>query len=174
MEIEREFQEKSLIYFNGPMTLNFISFMGNYLQSVMHSEKYLMQEVFRIFVELTQNVSYFSAEMRPDSNGISSGSGWFSVQETPDWYRISTGNLIFKDDGPKLETYCNEINSLSADELRALKRNIRANAMINDVIARVGLIQTGIISSKSIDYRITPVDNMHSLFIISAFINRHK
>jgi len=172
MEIEREFQQNSLIYYQGPVTVNYISFMGNYLQSLLYTEKKLMQEIFRVFVELAQNVSYFSAETWTDINGIISGSGWFSVQVTEPAYKISTGNLIFKDDGTKLESYCREINSLSVEELRILKRDVRTKAMMNDVIARVGLIQTAIISGSHLEYRITPVDEGHSFFIISAFINR--
>lgn len=172
MEIEKEFHHNSLIFYQGPITVNYISFMGNYLQSLLHHEKKLMQEIFRVFVELTQNVSYFSAETRTDINGIISGSGWFSVQITEPGYKISTGNLVFKDDGIKLESYCSEINSLSVEELRILKRDVRTKAMMNDVIARVGLIQTAIISGNKLAYSITPVDDSHSFFIISAYINR--
>jgi hypothetical protein len=170
MGIDTEFQQNSLIYFQGPITVNFISFTANYLQSLLFSEKKLLQEIFRVFVELTQNISYYSDQTWEDKNGIRSGTGWFSVQDLQDRYMITTGNRIKISDGPKLEEYCKEINSLSVEERRKLKRDVRARAMLKDVNAHVGLIQISIISGSNLDYKITAVDKDHSFFTISASI----
>ncbi len=172
MGIEKEFQQNSLILFKGPVTVNFISYAGNYLQSLLYPEKRLLQEIFRVFVELTQNVSYYSAETWEDKNGVSSGVGWFSVQDFKNHYKITTGNLVKADDSPKLEAYCDEINSLSVEDRKKLKREVRSNAMLKDVNAQVGLIQVSIVSSNNLEYQIKEVDKNFSSFTISATINK--
>ena len=172
MIVPKEYQNNLLYLYQGPITVNLISFLGNYIQLFLNDDSVLLKRIFRIFVELTQNISYYSAEKKEDKNGIHCGIGWFSLQDFENYYRLSTGNLIRSEDGPTLKTYCKEINSLSEEQLRKLKRDIRAKALMKDVIAQVGLIQTGITSQNRLDCQITEMDKWHSFFILSAILNR--
>lgn len=172
MNIEKEYQDNALLLFHGPITVNLVSYMGNYIQSFLNPKPKILQQIFRVFVELTQNVSYYSEEIVKSKNGIECGKGWFSLQEFTDHYRLSTGNLITPADGVKLTNYCNEINSLTTEELRKLKRDVRAKAMMKDVNARVGIIQISIVSLNKLDFKIIDIDKSHSFFILSAFLKK--
>lgn len=170
MIIQTEYKDNALLYYQGPFTVNFISYMGNYFQSFLPQDAKFLQRAFRAFVELTQNVSYYSADKTETKNGIHCGTGWFSIQEIKGNYRLSTGNLIKTSDRLKLEAYCNEINTSSEDQLRKLKREIRSKSLMNDVIAQIGLIQIGIISSNKLDYHITEINKKHSFFVLSVVL----
>jgi len=172
MNIDPKYQENALLLFQGPVTVNLISYLGNYFQSFLPQDGKMLQRIFRVFVELTQNVSFYSNDIQEGKNGSCCGSGWFSVQDMEDQYQLSTGNLIKTSDGPKLEAYCSEINSLTGEELRKLKRDIRSNAMMRDVSAQVGLIQIGILSSNPITFQITKIDRVNSYFVVSAKISK--
>ena len=170
MNIDKKYQDHALLFFLGPVTVNLISYFGNYLQSFLPPDHKLFQQIFRVFVELTQNVSYYSAEKIKGKNNIDCGKGWFSIQNFSDCYKLSTGNLIKPEDGITLTDYCKEINSLPEEELRTLKREVRAKAFTEDVNARVGLMQICIVSNQKLEFEITEIDPSHSCFIISATI----
>jgi len=170
--IREEYQQNCLISYQGPITVHLISFIGNYIKSLINYDVKIMVKLFKIFIELTQNVSYYSAESKQVKDGINCGVGWFSVQEFENSLKITTGNKILKTDAPKLINYCNEINSLNEEELRELKRKTRAQAMVRDVGAHIGLIQTSLVSGNKLNIKIDPISNIHSFFTISTEVTK--
>ena len=172
MIIDKEYQENAMLLFQGPISVNFISYMGNYLQSLLPQDTAKLQQIFRVFVELTQNVSYYSEAISGDKNSINSGIGWFSFQDLDTRYRLTTGNLIKKEDEIKLTNYCNEINAMTVEGLRKLKREVRSQAFKREVNAQVGIIQIGITSANKIDAHVNKINDQHSFFIISAYLEK--
>ncbi len=166
------YNKENLLSYKGPITVNLVSFMGNYLKSMLKIDHMLLKRVFRIFIELTQNVSYYSAEVIEMDSGINSGAGWFEFNELKESYKITTGNLILKADGIKLSSNCNEINTLNDKQLRELKRKTRGQAMIKDVGAHIGLIQISILSQSRLNYKITELNDNLSFFTISVNIEK--
>ena len=171
MCIDNEYQKDSLLMFKGAFTVNLISILGNHLRLLINYDSKTFQKVFKIFIELTQNVYYYSVETTDLGDGIHGGSGWVSVQESADSFRITTGNKIHSEDAPKLVQYCNEINSLNDEEHRKLKRDTRSQAMVRDTGAHIGLIQTSIVSANKLAFSITENDN-HGEFVLSATIQK--
>jgi hypothetical protein len=166
--IKEEYQQNCLLTYLGPITVNLVSFLGNYIKSFIDYDTKVLVKLFKIYIELTQNVSYYSAETKEVKNGVNCGIGWFTVQEFDDSFRITTGNMILKTDAQKLTQYCNEINVLNEEELRELKRKTRAQAMVRDVGAHIGLIQTSLTSGSKLDFSIDPINRSHSFFTIST------
>jgi hypothetical protein len=168
MIIEKENQENSLMIYKGAFTVNLISILGNQIRLLPEIDFRIVQKLFRIFMELTQNVSYYSAEVVNIKSGVNCGSGWVTVQNFDDYMRVTTGNRIKSEHGPKLISYCNEINSFDEVQLRKLKRDIRSQALERDTGAQIGLIQTSIVSGNKLDYKIVPEDSENGFFIIST------
>jgi hypothetical protein len=168
MFIPKEYQERSLLMYQGVLTVNLISILGNHIRILPGHDPLLLQRIFKIFIELTQNVSYYSAENVEIKEGVFCGVGWVTLQEFGDSYYITTGNPIKTEHGPKLEQYCREINSLGEEALRTLKRKTRAQAMLRDINAHIGLIQTGLISGSKLDFQIADDDQSEKIFRISA------
>jgi hypothetical protein len=166
------YDKGSIISFKGPLTVGLLSFVGNSLRSIIKAEHSLEKRLFRIFIELTQNVSYYSAEVVEVEKGIKSGVGWFVINENDSHYSVTTGNLIIREDGFKLIRNCNEINSLNEKELRELKRKTRSQAIERDVGAHIGLIQTSLLSESKLDYQVTEMNDEHSFFTISVNIRK--
>jgi hypothetical protein len=166
--IKEEYQQNCLLTYQGPITVNLVSFLGNYIKSFIDYDTKVLVRLFKIYIELTQNVSYYSAETKEVKNGVNCGVGWFTLQEFKDSFRITTGNRILKSDGPKLTQYCNEINGLNEEELRELKRKTRAQAMVRDVGAHIGLIQTSLTSGNKLDFNIESINRSLSFFTIST------
>lgn len=173
MFIKREFQEESLLLYQGTLTVNLISILGNHARLLLASDFKGIQKIFRVFVELTQNVSYYSAEAYETGPETHCGAGWVSVQRFLKEYHITTGNRIKPEDAPTLTRYCNEINALNEEELKKLKRELRAQAMVRDTGANIGLIQSSIISGNPLDFLISEEEG-HTWFTIRVRINREE
>lgn len=169
---KEEQNSEHMMSFKGPLTVSLVSFMGNHLKNIIKDDHTVIKKLFRVFIELTQNVCYYSAEVVEIEEGLRSGVGWFEIKQNDRNFNISTGNLIYKEDGYKLQKNCEEINSLNEIQLRELKRKTRGQAMIRDIGAHIGLIQTSLISNNKLMYRISELSEKHSLFTISVNINK--
>ena len=77
---------KKVLSFHGPLTISLLSFISNYLKLIIITDQVLLSRLYKIFVELTQNVSYYSAEVREVEKGIKSGIGWFILYEYEKYY----------------------------------------------------------------------------------------
>jgi len=172
MIIKKEYQENSLMLYEGTLTVNLISILSNHIRLLLNHDFKGLQKIFKIFIELAQNVSYYSAESFEVNTGVFCGSGWISVQVLNDHYHVSTGNVIKPGDGDTLIRYCEEINSLTEEELRKLKREIRSEALVRETGAHIGLIQTSIISGNKLEFHIDKEDESKPVFILTAKINK--
>jgi hypothetical protein len=172
MLITKDYQDKSLLIYQGLFTVNLISILGNQIRLLPNHDTLLLQRIFKVFIELCQNVSYYSFENQEIKPGVYCGIGWVSIQDFDELYKVSTGNCIKPEHGPRLEAYCNEINSMGEEALKILKRKTRAQAMLRDTNAQIGLIQTGIISGSKLDYEISAIDDRMHYFRISALIDK--
>lgn len=168
----KNYQEEKVLSFHGPLTISLLSFAGNYLKLIINTDQVLVSRLYKTFIELTQNVSYYSAEVKEIDKGIKSGIGWFLLNEYSKHFIFTTGNLIKKEDGYKLKRNCDEINSLNEEELRKLKRKTRGEAKIRDIGAHIGLIQTGLLSGHPLDFKISEVNSKHSYFTISVRLDK--
>jgi hypothetical protein len=172
MNIATENQENSLLIYKGAFTVNLISILGNQIRLLPEIDFRIVQKLFRIFMELTQNVSYYSAEVVNVKSGVSCGSGWVTIQNFDDYLKITTGNRIKPEHGPRLIQYCNEINDFDSEQLRKLKREIRSQALERDTGAQIGLIQTSIVSGNKLEFKIFSEDAENDYFVISAITSK--
>lgn len=165
----------NVIAYHGPISINLTAFVGNYMKDTLAADQQVVTRIFKVFIELVQNISNYSVQVnqtlltnRQSRNGI----GWFSIDENENVYLISTGNMINKEHGPILQKNCAHINQLSEQELRELKRETRKQSSIRDVGAHIGLIHTGLITNNPLTIDISPVDEQHSFFKITAQVNK--
>lgn len=173
---ENKPSKNNIFSYHGPISIDMISFMAKYLKEMVVADKKVLTRLFKVFIELTQNVSYYSAQVNenrtyPDSRR---GVGWFTIEEYENEYIISTGNLVLSEHKPILINNCVEINSLNEEELRELKRKTRTQACTRDIGAHIGLIQTGLISSNPLKVEFSEVDEKHSFFIIKVTIDKNN
>lgn len=164
----------NVLFFNGPFTMSFISFVANYLYGAMNTDHIVSKRVFKVFVELIQNVALYSAETRkslrdPDARR---GVGCFSIDEFDDYFLVGTGNLILREHASILKKNCKEINSSNQEELRKLKRKTRSQASLRDVGPHIGLIQIGLLSGNPLDISFQEADKAHYYFKIKVKIDK--
>lgn len=163
---------QNIIAFHGPIDLNMVSLLANYAKSMIQADTSVKQKVFKIFIELVQNLSFYSAQKTNLIDVRHSGIGWVEVSDKTSHYSIRTGNMILKEHAPILQKNCEEINSLNVEQLRELKRQTRKKAAIKDIGAHIGLIQAAILSGNSLIPVIEPMDNIYSFFTLETTIDK--
>jgi hypothetical protein len=162
----------TIICYQGPINIDLVSFISNYLKQHIHANAVVVSRIYKVLIELLQNVSYYSIDQFNNNRPFGTGIGWFRVDEDDKWFTISTGNRIYKEHGPTLEKNSNEINSLKEEDLRELKRKTRSQANQRDIGAHIGLIQAGLLTGNTLDLSIEPVDDKLSFFTIKAKVNK--
>jgi hypothetical protein len=162
----------NIMYYHGTINIDLISYTSNFMKQQINSNNIVIGKIYKVFIELTQNVSYYSADQNDSSRAFGSGKGWFKIDEDENFFIISTGNKILKEHGNVLIKNSSEINTLNEDDLRELKRKTRSLAGIRDIGAHIGLIQTGLITSNRIIVKVEALDNIYSYFTISAKVNK--
>ncbi|WP_154658287.1 SiaB family protein kinase [Eisenibacter elegans] len=161
-----------VIAYRGPITDVMIAELSREVrQKTAHTPK-TGKKVFAVFMELTQNMLYYSAEKTyfgQDPNSIGMLFLSFDLQEG---YTFGCGNLVENPYVPELVENCNIINSLDRDSLRDYKRQQRnAPQRERSRGAGIGLIQSAITADNPLDVVFTEMNERYTLFELTVKID---
>lgn len=132
--------------------------------------KYIVRRVFAVFVELAQNIQKYSAEFM-DNSGI----GIIVIRERSHDFIINSGNLINNPQIQNLSERCDQINQMSADELKKFYRSsLKLIRLEGKTGGGVGLIEIARKSGHPIKYNVTPIDQQYSFFVFSAQVDKES
>lgn len=158
------------ISYKGPFNSHILSFVGEYIKLIINNNPKASKKLFKIFIELAQNIAYYSAEVDELFEGKEDGVGVVAIGEFEEYYTLHAGNLIHKQHAQVLEDKCNYINSLDKDSLREYKRtqrNLPQNAKDG---ANIGLIHSALTSDNPLIYKLSPVNEEHSFFALTITV----
>ena len=127
--------------------------------------------VFRIFVELSQNISFYSKEREVSEHGLS-GSGIIVLRNHGEHLYFAAGNVAEKNSISKIHEKCDFINRMSKEELREYKRSQYKQKQDGKPDAHIGLIQTAILSGNIIELNVTDISQNESFITIATKIEQ--
>lgn len=161
------------ISYKGPIDDKILQAIGIYIEELLNQYPKIARKVFKVFIELAQNISYYSAERNVFNREKKDvGVGSFFVEESSECYKFVTGNLIKNENLDFITDKVELINSLNREELREYKRLQRKLPFGKKGGANIGLIQTSLTSQNPLDIEIKPVDEAHSFFSIGVKIDK--
>jgi len=129
------------------------------------------KKVFAIFMELAQNVLFYSKEV--DEFDGSDKVGTIAVLQNDEMYKVLAGNVILKKSTEKLIAKCETINSLDRDALREYKIQLRAAPKEEESRgAGIGLVHVALTSDNSIEMEIKDIDHETAFYVVGVNINR--
>lgn len=158
-----------LIAYKGPITMQVLASLGNYFKSIPFEDNIARTRLFKTFMEVTQNISLYSAErvvFRTDAN---IGVGMIKIHEDDDYFYITTKNKIHEQDSRKLQNYCNEINSKNHESLRLLKSSNIKSKKEHENSAHLGLIHIALLTSNKLEFK---VDSENLFFELTVKVNK--
>ena len=164
------FSKEIQISYKGPFDKHVLSVIGNYIKVIVGKNAVVSKKIFKIFIELAQNISYYSAEVsRIDKD---TGVGILVIRENEDKIFLHSGNSVDSEDVFPILDKCEVINSLDREELRAYKREQRNLPRGLQGGAHIGLIQVALTSANPLDIKVTPINDEYSFFSVTVTVDK--
>jgi hypothetical protein len=161
-----------IVSYKGPFDKDAMAMIGNYIRGLISMNPQASKKVFKVFIELAQNIAQYSAEKNIIGEYLGAGVGSLVIVDYSDYFQIVTGNVIKNDHlGPVIDK-CELISTLDKEGLRKLKRQ---HLIQNDTArtgADIGLIQLAITSENPLDIEVKRIDEKSSFFTIRVKINK--
>lgn len=161
-----------LMSYTGPFDSQVLSMFGKNIENSISEDRSLNKSVFKVFIELAQNVSYYSEEKNMTKKGEKPGVGTFIIQDFDSHYFFIMGNPINEKHKEILREKCSRINSFDREGLRAYKRELRKLPPGDRGTGNIGLVQAALISRNPLEYNIMDIDTETSFYIIGVKINK--
>ena len=171
-ELYKIVSDRILLSYRGPFDKKVLRILGNNVKDVLREYPVIGRKIFKIFVELAQNIALYSAERQSALDTNLEGVGILLVKDLGMQFEFITGNYIKNDELNRFMEKAEKINSMSKEDLRRYKRE---QLMLPDGAsggANIGLVQAILLSEHTLDLRIEPYDNKQSFIIIGVVINK--
>ncbi|NPA68560.1 MAG: hypothetical protein GXO50_08130 [Chlorobi bacterium] len=161
-----------LMSFTGPFDTEVLSIFGKNIENSISDNKRLNKVVFKVFIELAQNVSYYSLEKEMTKKGEKAGVGTFIIQDFEDHFYFILGNPIDEKHKAILQDKCSRINSYDREGLRAYKRELRKLPPGERGTGNIGLVQASLVSRNPLDYTFIEINEKEAFYIVAVKINK--
>jgi hypothetical protein len=167
--------ESVYLSYEGPFNITMIADLAKSLVNNIIASEWVQKKLYRVFIELAQNVAFYSFNRVLLSNGSIIGKGKVYITYKETGLQCSTINKIMKEHAPILIKNCMEINQSTLNELHNKKKKLREITNFNDTGAHIGLIMICLYSENPIEFEV--INDNHSgdtYFKISATITNNK
>ncbi len=166
-------QDHVVLSYKGPFTDTLLAEFSRDIRTKLQENPKARKKVFSIFMELAQNILFYSKEINHFGNRDKVGT--LVIVKTETGYRLITGNLVFKRDVEKLVAKCDMINSLDRDGLRAYKRQLRNDPRGEESKgAGIGLVQVALTSEGQLEIKIKELDEQYAFYALFVNIETAK
>lgn len=167
------FEPDILMSYKGPFNNSILSGIGNYIKEILIDDPEVSYKVFSVFIELAQNIYFYSTVLPEFKNDNFAGSyGTFIIEQASDYYQINAGNIIEDKNVGSIIEKAEKINSLDRKSLRKYRKEMRSKDRSEKGGANIGLIQVALTTSNPLEIEVTPIKNEFSFMSIKTKINR--
>jgi hypothetical protein len=161
-----------LISYKGPFLEDILGKLSEIVRESFTTDPVLSRKLIAIFLEMAQNVYFYSSESVDVGDKIY-GIGSVMVVQKGDKFTFKTGNYVSLDYVETLIECCELVNSLDREGLRQLKREVRTDLPgTRSKGAGIGLIQIALTASQKIHYEYSKVDDKNVFFSLSINITK--
>ena len=162
--------------FKGTISQNIMVEFGKIIKEKLREdtvESKTIKTVFSIFVEMAQNVSYYSADKIATGDKKNIGDGLIIINEIDDHFNITSGNLIKKAQIEKVTEKIEHINSLDKDNLKKFyKEQSRIPREENSKGAGLGFIFIAKKSQNPLEFSFNKIDTEHYFFQLTVKVQK--
>lgn len=165
-------QDNVLVSYKGPVTSTIMSEISRDIREKLATDPKTGRKVFAVFMELAQNILYYSVE-KVQFGDHSDSVGIILLSEKEDSFCFECGNVVENAYLEEIIDAIDKINSLDRDELRKLKREQRNRPSgPRSKGAGIGLIHVAITASTPLEVEYFKINEQHSFFALSVKISK--
>lgn len=162
-----------LMTFKGAFSQELLVQIGE-LVKLQQGNNSKVQKMFSVFVEMAQNILYYSAEKEVRSDGKEVGVGMIVIRENEKSFVITSGNAIDREKAAEIHAYCSQLVAMSPEELKVLHQKKRLEEPPKGSKgAGLGLIEMMRKSDEKAEFLITQIDDRLSFFILNIIIHKN-
>lgn len=173
-ELFEEFEKRQVhIFYKGPLKPHVLSSTAEYIEYVLEKKPQEAQKIRKIFIELAQNISFYSEE-KYTTKGKTFGIGVIVLEEKQGEYVLYAGNKTLTDDVIPVLRKCTIINDLDRESLREFKREQRQLASEATKGGNIGLITAALTSDNPINFDLYYIDEEYSFLILWLNIKKEQ
>ncbi len=167
---EMMIHQRILISYTGSFDSQILAVMAKNIEYTLLDYPKVSKKLFKIFIELAQNISLYSAEKV--GMGDNSGVGTLVIKELDNYFTFATGNVVKTDEIVPVIEKCQYINTLDREQLRAFKRDQRNLPQGTHDGANIGLIQVALTASHPLEFKIVNIDDELSFYAVAIRIDK--
>jgi len=163
--------------FTGYVSERILYSLGEALKQKMaldDTDNNVIKRVFSVFVEQVQNIIRYSADRvggSPGEPGTELSSGMVLVGMEGERFFVVCGNVINRDDVPRLQSHLEHLAGMDHEALKAYyKQQLRAPSEEDSKGANLGLIEIARRASEPVEFDFTEVGDEQSFFCLKAYI----
>lgn len=165
------FENSIVASYVGPFDGDILTILAENLEQTLWHNETQRRRFFKIFIELSQNIAYYSEE-KSIVKGKEYGEGTLLINDYKDYFLLSAGNLVSAKTKEFLMERCEEINSLDRFGLRSLKRKFRMLGN-NKGGGNIGMVQVALLSKHPLDIIFIPTsDENFTFYLVSVRIDK--
>lgn len=162
------------ISYTGLFDTEVLSVLAKDIENTLSPDEKINKKVFKIFLELAQNVALYSLEKEISASGEETGVGMMVIQEFDKYFRFSAGNKTSLEDIYHVMEKCDNINSMTRDKLREYRRLQRNMPAGEKGGGNIGLIQVALTADNPIEYGLVKCSDKEFFYIVSVKINKES
>ncbi len=171
--LEKRYEKFDIIYtFEGIFDKDVISIFSKKITLLTKFHPKAQKRLFTVFIELAQNVGYYSDLRMKIADEKETGVGGLIIGENSEIFFFIIGNKITEKALEVLHKKCEIINSLDREELREFKRQQRNLIPGTNGGAHIGLILVALTTKRPLNVTIFDLKNEESLFTIVVEVNK--
>ena len=159
--------------YKGPINGLVLSDLSHEIRKGLVSDGSANKKLFAVFMELAQNISFYSAEVNHCGNRDRVGT--VVVSEDEGLVYLFTGNLVQTQTALRLKKKFSDINHLDNEKLRQYRiSQVSKEPEEGSKGAGIGLVKAALVSENNLSVDIKDIDEEHSYVTISVKINKRN
>lgn len=163
-------EKNVLVAYRGPFNNLILHSIGNYLKDVIKDRPKISYKIFSIYVELAQNIYFYSSVLPHYQEKVKNGYGAILIEEKNNIYTIYASNVLNNKQAKKIVNKTKHINELEREDLRKLKKANRRLNRSEKGGANIGLIQVALMAASPLITEVTPLENDYAFLTITTKI----
>jgi len=162
--------QKILMFYKGAVSQETMVDLGSFLRSSLCGSKKI-KNIFSVFIEMSHNIRHHSYEKDKHQVGV----GLFMIQQTPEYYTLSSGNPVPIASRDRIRNKIEELRELDRESLKKLYRERRRSGENRTSKgAGLGLIEMAKKSDYPLEYEFHEFDDQSILFRLTVKVAKEE
>lgn len=165
-------ESRVIFSFKGRFSQEILTELGSMIRTSLQAETKI-KKIFGVFIEISQNILYYSDERETGPRGDEGGVGVVLFRENHTDYILSSGNMVLNEKIGGMKEKIEIVNSMNKDQLKEYyQQQLRKDRPETSKGAGVGLIDIARKTDYPLYYNFIPMDEKYSFYTMTILFKK--